>query len=1410
MFLRDTTTGPLGPLWEARADAEGVTMDALVRVVTLPHGLPPEDQTTLTEAAWDSTELCHDGVLGVADVIFGKQWLALVHDYTEGTVLRSLLLRAVEHSSVFDPAVAVRMALDIVSSRTVSQALSQGAGVTWRHGGISAASAMLCGDGFVRLLDGCVPAAAVRIGSLRTAPGALAYAAPEQMSRESDADARTDVFALGILVWELLSGQQLLSGSQAAVAKHLAEPIPPLATDGSTGVRVSSELAAVVARALELDPAKRFATLNEFGAALKQASAGEIANRGEVIEFIDALLHRESTLFRLLADPSPRLTERIKSMRPPKRDLAAAEKLAAQAKAISETVDRVAPSASGQSDASPATATSEAVDAASEARQTPSTPPPSDVTGGGSGIADGQAGEAPPPRPQMKTLIGLHASGFAGLSAETPFQSAFEGEQADEESQASALARNFPGIRQTQQQGVRVSAGKQAAAGDAQATPKPALAAQGAVRSATEHGTGDALVHALRAQVDSSLNAEDTQPGLGFPASCEAVPPSQPDGAPSSSGAGAGDASAAPGVTASTGLKGGAAQERSAKSNGATPTGARPREMSVRDGQPATTAQSASLKKTPAEAAKVPTQVGAQGKIVAKDAPRAQSQGVATDAAKKPAMDGAQPTQGAAADLGKKSPTDGSNAAAPVAAGNGAKKPGAETQKGAAQAGEAGKRTPSEAPKAGDATQATAPRPSERPKALAEAIRAGAAKTSDAAAPGTAVAGGAARSPDGVKQADATRAGSQSAEAASDASGVAKAKLVRPPDTSTAATRPSTRPFAIAPPGGGTPAQAAPNQAQTTPAGAVAASGPRPVSGGAVPGSLRSTVLGLGGASVPRPTASKPPPANPEPAAGAATTSDGETATTAAPAPEPMAAGEGAPTTKPDAQASAQTDRSGPVAEQPETPAKPESETADGSRATPDAGMRSAVAVAEDTTAAAPEGEAGQHVSSPGAKEPESEQRPPELAAEGASRTAPAEPQPAQAAGQGTDADSGGASSTLESVVAERSEPRAARKAASSAFEEFLESEPRAPRDKGSLSRGGNVSSALPSEEASRSGLGGAAAQVNVAPQTKPQASTVAELLSEAIDKAGAPETTAAEPVTNLLDGGLGTGRGAPQTAVSGRPAEASASMSGTTEPHPKAPQTVRADAGTVPTVGLGGGVLPGQEPAIPLAEFASPAESAASDSAAANAGPARPQSAETQVRAIVVASQAATLTELEIELEALRRKSSRRSRMAVFFGVTTLALAGVVFWLLQSKPEPVVVAEEPTRATQAAPEATPTMAPASTATEAAPVASAPAPTEAQDAGSVADAGASVADDGGAAAREADERAVATQPTQNEPTEKPPAVAAAPAKRARAAAATRSTRPKQPSATPAKARTPAKQPAPPAKKKKGSYVPDDL
>ena len=310
VIIREVAQGTFGPLYIAEREVGEGVLHGLARVVSLPPGLPAKDEQTLADAIWDSTNLSHDLVIRVADVVTGKSWLTLIHEHSEGSLLEFLQRCAEEMKRPFPAKVAVRIALDVVEGLEQSRDYCASAGIPWRPGSVAPGSLLLGPDGRFRALDGQITGAALRVAALRAQPGASAYAAPEMLDDTREPNERSDVFSIGVLLWELLTGRSLFGDKANALDLGRTFKVPKISHSLPEGTKVPQGLVHAVHTALEAEPLKRQASLRELAVAIVMG-VEEVATYAQVIDFTDAILEpRSDEQSRPAADPEPTLEPR--------------------------------------------------------------------------------------------------------------------------------------------------------------------------------------------------------------------------------------------------------------------------------------------------------------------------------------------------------------------------------------------------------------------------------------------------------------------------------------------------------------------------------------------------------------------------------------------------------------------------------------------------------------------------------------------------------------------------------------------------------------------------------------------------------------------------------------------------------------------------------------------------------------------------------------------------------------------------------------------------------------------------------------------------------------------------------------------------------------------------------------------
>jgi len=203
---------------------------------------------------------------GMLETAPGRSSPFYVMPYVEGESLRERLGR--------ERQLPVEEALRLAGDVAAALAYAHGRGVVHRDVKpenilLSNGQAIVADFGIARAVS---LAGGERLTETGLALGTPQYMSPEQAAGDRSVGARSDVYALGCVLYEMLVGEPPFTGptAQAIVAKSLVEPAPPIRTVRPT---VSEEVERVIARALAKVPADRFPTAAEFGDGLSRAAA---------------------------------------------------------------------------------------------------------------------------------------------------------------------------------------------------------------------------------------------------------------------------------------------------------------------------------------------------------------------------------------------------------------------------------------------------------------------------------------------------------------------------------------------------------------------------------------------------------------------------------------------------------------------------------------------------------------------------------------------------------------------------------------------------------------------------------------------------------------------------------------------------------------------------------------------------------------------------------------------------------------------------------------------------------------------------------------------------------------------------------------------------------------------------------
>ncbi len=217
--------------------------------------------------------LNHPGVMKVY-VDDDRKRVYMVMEWVEGRLLRNVI----SEQRKFPPQRAVKITQRILDA--LGYIHSQGV----VHRDLKPENVMTDADDNIKLIDFGIAANAgarrITFAKLSNTMGTPDYISPEQVKGKRG-DARSDLYALGVMLYEMLTGKVPFQGPNPFATMNdrlLNNPIPPREVDPS----ISPQLQEIIYRALEREPANRYQKASEFAYDLEHQDEVGVADRPEL------------------------------------------------------------------------------------------------------------------------------------------------------------------------------------------------------------------------------------------------------------------------------------------------------------------------------------------------------------------------------------------------------------------------------------------------------------------------------------------------------------------------------------------------------------------------------------------------------------------------------------------------------------------------------------------------------------------------------------------------------------------------------------------------------------------------------------------------------------------------------------------------------------------------------------------------------------------------------------------------------------------------------------------------------------------------------------------------------------------------------------------------------------------------
>lgn len=268
ILLEKLASGGMAEIYlSKKLAAEGVQKFVAVKRILSQHSQSEDFIRMFKDEAKIAVNLSHSNVVSIYDFGVENQQLYLVMDYVEGKNLRQILNKMKQMNKRFSISHVAYIAKMIAAGLDHAHRLidaTTGQPLNIIHRDMSPQNVMVSFEGEIKIIDFGIAKSTTQEESTRvgTLKGKFGYMSPEQVDGQ-EVDARTDIFALGIMIWEMLSEQRLfLTNNEMTTLRKIRDcKIPSLR---EIDPNIPLELEKIINKALARSKAQRYQSAAEL------------------------------------------------------------------------------------------------------------------------------------------------------------------------------------------------------------------------------------------------------------------------------------------------------------------------------------------------------------------------------------------------------------------------------------------------------------------------------------------------------------------------------------------------------------------------------------------------------------------------------------------------------------------------------------------------------------------------------------------------------------------------------------------------------------------------------------------------------------------------------------------------------------------------------------------------------------------------------------------------------------------------------------------------------------------------------------------------------------------------------------------------------------------------------------------